>query len=116
VNCWSRRPSGFALALILAVLGILSCVSLIAWARLHEQRIARPLAEHRTQALWLARSAATTGRPLRREVPLGNVTATLVVRLADGKTTAEVRVARWGTAQVTVAPGQPWEERWTTGP
>jgi hypothetical protein len=108
----TRRSAGLALALTLAVLALVSLVGLIVWARLHEERLARPAEEHRTQALWLARSAAAAGRPLQREVPLGGGAATLVVRGAAGKTVAEVRMPRWGTARVTVAPGQPWEERW----
>ena len=108
----SRRSAGMALALTLAVLALVSLVGAIVWARLHEARLHGPAEEHRTQALWLARSAAAAGKPLQREVPIGGGVATLVVRSAAGKTVAEVRMPRWGTAQVTVAAGQPWEERW----
>ncbi len=110
-----RRHSGFALALTLCLFALISCVSLIAWARLHEQRIARPLSEHRTQALWLARSAAAAGRPLQREVRVGGETATVAVRIANGRIIANAQLARGGIAEVTVTPGQPWQERWDGG-
>lgn len=113
------RPRGFALAAVLGLFVLLGVVAGIAWAQLSAQRLSRRAEEHRTQALWLARSAVFAGQPGTRELEVSGERATLVVRKTAAGTEAEVRFPRWGTAKVTEShpkdSGAGWEERWERG-
>ena len=107
-----RAARGFALALVLAVLALLGVVGAIVHAQLAARRQAQLGEERRAQALWLARSAAASQKPLQREVEVGGERAALVVRATAGRVEAEVRFGRWGRARVTAEGAQGWEERW----
>jgi Tfp pilus assembly protein PilX len=118
----AKRPRGHALLLLLAVMATLTALAAVVWMRLDVETRARSGDERRTQALWLARSAAEAGRPGKREVPLSNGTARVTTRMersgAAQVVIAEAELPGWGTARVEATKdraGQSldWKESYT---
>ena len=106
------RQRGFAMMLVISVITCLGIAGSIALAHLSSRRQAARGELRRTQALWLARSGAGVGRALQRQVALDGETATLTVRAAGKRVSAQVILPRWGTARVESEAGKTWEERW----
>ncbi|MFH1467956.1 MAG: hypothetical protein ABIO70_26455 [Pseudomonadota bacterium] len=103
----SRR--GHTLLLIMVVLGLAAAAAGVFLTRLSAQQTGWRREEVRVQALWLARSALTTGIAGRREVatPLGPA----LVNVAPDGGSVEVRL-QGGRAVVT---REPWNEGWVAG-
>ena len=96
---------GHVMALMIVILAAISASVATFSGRLTVDLNSRRASEVRSQSLWLARSALTTGQRGRHviETPKGQA-----VVLVEGKT-ATVTLAG-ATATVTA---QPWEERFT---
>jgi hypothetical protein len=106
------RLRGFAILLVMAALIALGVLGSVVLGALGARQRAATGELRRTQALWLARSAASTGRPLQSQIALEGETASVVARVAGGRVTAQATFSRWGTARVEAERGKSWQERW----
>ena len=109
------RPHGHALLVLMVSLVALAGLGTVISNRI-DGRLARGQEDAlRTQAIWLARSAAARARALDRQVPLPSGAARVRVSVLSGKVEAEARLPGHGTARAVVllAPdGRPrsWQE------
>jgi type II secretory pathway pseudopilin PulG len=106
------RPRGFTVGLVMAVIAIIAALSGVVMVRLGERRGSMRAELRRTQALWLARSAAEQKRALSRQVAVDGETAVVSARVAGGRVSAQASFSRWGTARVEAEGGKSWQERW----
>jgi hypothetical protein len=111
----TRRPRGAALLLILMAIIVATAAASVVLLRLSVEREGRQDEEQRTQALWLARSAALHGKSGSREIAIGKWKARVATRISSSKVTAEV-TGPGGVAKVeaTLSAGAPiaWDERY----
>ena len=98
-------PSGHALLLVLSGLAALGAASAVVASRFDGDLAARRSEDLRTQALWLARSAAATGAAGTLEVPLEHGSARVVTKVSGAAVEVEVTLAGTGTARASVRRG-----------
>lgn len=105
------RPRGYTLLLVMTVIAAAGFSFTVMATRLSVSTVQRELAQVRTQALWLGRSAITAGATGTTGVatPVGK--AAVQVARKDGRTVATV-VLPGGTAVVSLGGEAGWEERY----
>jgi hypothetical protein len=112
---WTTR--GHSLLLLMVVMAALLGLGAVVSQRLDGELAGRKDEDRRTQAIWLARSAASTAQPGERKVTVAGAVASVRVRSGAGKVEAEAALAGFGTARVEAvlgADGKPveWREQY----
>ena len=101
-----RSRRGYVLMVVLGALAALSVLGGVVWVRLSQEREGRRAEAWRTQALWLARSAAEDGRPGAWMVKVGREAVRVSTRVeragAGTRVVAEATLAARGSARVAV--------------
>ena len=110
-----KPARGFAILAVMVVIACLGISGAIAWNHLASRRTAARAELRRTQALWLARSAAAARRPLQARLSIDGEEAKLSAAGAGSRFSAQASFARWGTAKVE-SDGKNWDERWEARP
>ena len=114
-----NRETGHALLMLMVVLVLLGSVAGAVAIRLEIENASALHAQAREQTLWLARSCAARGIPLRYDIPVEGRTARVAVTVAvsggDRRVSASAVLPGAGTARVNAllrADGTPrrWQE------
>lgn len=105
-----RTPRGHVAGLMIVVAIALVTLSYGFFTRLSVDWSGRRAAQERQQALWLARSAVTSGVTGREVVKTALGDATVTVTKAGARVVATAELPRGGRAEVTSGPGE-WTER-----
>jgi type II secretory pathway component PulK len=105
-----RTPRGHVAGLVLVVAAALVTLSYAFSTRLSVDWNGRSAGQARQQALWLARSAVTSGVAGRQVVKTAFGDATVTVKKAGARVVATAELPRGGRAAVTSGPGE-WTER-----
>ena len=90
---------GYTLAIVLASLALVGTAAEVARGQVLAHRLSSRAEERRMQALWLARSAAQSPKPVRAEVTVGGE----VAHVESGHQRARASFASHGAATVTGA-------------
>ena len=111
----TKPTHGHALALVLVALAAIAGLGALVSNRL-DSRISRAREDElRTQAIWLARSAAARGQAADRQVALHGASAHVRVTLSAGQVVAEAKIPGHGPARATATTSD-WHESFDAVP